>query len=38
MVYRLVDEKKVQKGIDTAIKVVLEAIRILEKKNYERNE
>ena len=37
MVYKLVDEKKVQKGIDTAIKVALEAIRILEKKNYERN-
>lgn len=37
MVYRLVDERKVQKGMDAAIKIVLEAIRILEKKNYERN-
>lgn len=29
--YRLVDKKKVQKGIDTSIKIALETIRILEK-------
>jgi len=35
MVYRLVDERKVQKGMDTVIKISLEAIKILEKNNYE---
>jgi len=34
IVYQLVDEKKVKEGIDNAIKIALEAIRILEKKIY----
>lgn len=32
IVYRLVDEDRVQRGVDNAIKIALEAIRILEKK------
>ena len=31
MVYRLVDERRVKKGMDIAIKIALETIRILEK-------
>lgn len=33
VVYRLVDENRVQQGVDNAIKIALEAIRILEKNN-----
>ncbi len=30
IVYRLVDENKVQEGVDNAIKIALEAVKILE--------
>lgn len=32
MVYQLIDEKKVQEGVDKAIKIALEAVRILDSK------
>jgi len=35
MVYRLVDERRVKKGMNAAIKIALEVIKILEKKEYE---
>jgi len=34
IVYQLVDEEKVKQGIDNAIKIALEAVKILEEKNY----
>ncbi len=37
IVYQLVDEDKVKQDINNAIKISLEAIRILEKNNYEKN-
>ncbi|MCD6429131.1 nucleoside phosphorylase [bacterium] len=37
IVCQLVDENRVKQGIDNAIKIALEAVKTLEKKNYERD-
>ena len=37
IVYQLIEESRVKEGIDNAIKITLEAIRILEKQNYGKN-
>jgi len=38
IVYQLIDENKVQQGIENSIKIALEAIKILEETNYEKNQ
>jgi len=38
IVYQLIDENKVQQGIENSIKIALEAIKTLDEKNYEKNQ